>query len=317
MRISLGLVVATSCLACTVEPDSVSETNSAVVIDNRLAANRLAANRLAANRLAANRLAANRLAANRLELDPIGSADLITTPEGREVLSFIVSCAMPDDVTLEGTHAGVTYEFFGELGLAPRWEKRRLDRKGKGWVSACLFSRVNAFDVPIPVSLRGAHGQLTSTPDERATWSLEEGAFYGDYFTRDDEEINWIACRGRDQAAGEAGGLLQRDCAEPDPANPGRTLCGFKFAGDCGDWVSKPVCKKFNVNGTYYQDCSGSTKKHHKGGGGHHDDDDDDDGHHHDDDDDGGHHHDDDDDCGNHGWRNKRYQQVITTFVIP
>jgi hypothetical protein len=301
MRILLGLLAFSSLIGCTDETDSLGETNSAVVIDNRLAANRLAANRLAANRLAANRLAANRLAANRLELDPDGSSELITTPEGREVLSFIISCAIPDGVTLVGEHAGTTYEFFGELGLAPRWEKRPLDRKGKGWVSACLFSRVNANNVAIPISLRGPHSQLAATPDEKTNWSLEEGAFYGDYFTAPDEPIDWIACRGRDQAAGETGGLVERDCAEPDPANPGKTYCGFKYAGDCGAWATQRACKKFKVAGTYYMDCSASAaKKHHKGG--EHDDDDDD--------------HDDDDD-DDHDWKNKKYRQVITTYVIP
>jgi hypothetical protein len=276
-----------------------------VVVDNRLAANRLAANRLAANRLAANRLAANRLAANRLELDPIGAGDLLSTPEGIELMTFIVSCALPDGVTLVAedpvTHDPL--EFFGEVGLAPRWANRRLDKKGQRWVSACLFARVNANNVTVPISLRGPHRGLVTTPAERANWTLEEGAFYGNYFRPITEPIIWIACRGRAQAAGETGGLADRDCAEPDPMNPGKTLCGFTYAGDCGDYDPPPsahACRRFSQHG-FWASCSGEATFVQPTS-------------HDDDDDDGDCDHDDDE--GHHG-RAAVYHQVITTFVQP
>jgi hypothetical protein len=68
----------------------------------------------------------------------------------------------------------------------------------------------------------------------------------------------WIACRGRDQAAGETGGLVDRDCAEPDPADPTHTLCGFTYAGDCADFAPPPnafACQRFSNQG-YYVECS-------------------------------------------------------------
>jgi len=241
--------------ACT-DDLTASSSGQGLVSGNRLAANRLAANRLAANRLAANRLAANRLAANRLAANLATVGALLETPEGREVLSFIVSCALPGDVVLVAEKDGVTYEFPGEIGLAPQWEHAALNKAGQGWVSACLFARVNAHDVALPVSLRGAHKQLATTEEERAGWPLEEGAFYGDFFRPLEEPIVWIACRGADQATlGEVGGLVDRDCAEPDPANPGFTLCGFTYAGDCGDFAAEYACEDFNEDGTYYRRC--------------------------------------------------------------
>jgi hypothetical protein len=295
MRISVVLI-GCSLVACAVEAPSESEVESASVIDNRLAANRLAANRLAANRLAANRLAANRLAANRLELNPISAADLLSTAEGREVLSFVVSCAIDDGETLVAEYAGTTYEFFGELGLANFWLHHPLDNKGQGWVSACLFARVNAANVAIPVSLRGPHRQLTASDEEKANWSLQEGAFYGNFFTAEDEPIDWNACRGADQALGEIGGLVERDCAEPDPAQPGLTQCGFKYAGDCGDFAAEFACKQFDDNGTYYKKCHTFPK---------YDPDDDDNAN-------------DEQKGGNGSWKQKRtYREVITTYVIP
>jgi hypothetical protein len=237
----------------------VSAVGSSVTVENRLAANRLAANRLAANRLAANRLAANRLAANRLAANHLGAGALLATPEGRDVLTFVVSCALPSGVTLVGEHGGVTYEFAGELGLAERWARHPLDHEGQGWVSACLFARVNADSLSVRISMRGPHPALAVTEDERAIWSVEEGAFYGNYFT--DDEIDWVACRGADQATSESGGLVSRDCAEPDPAHPGRTLCGFRYAGDCGDFARRHACESFSERGTFYREChAGATR---------------------------------------------------------
>ena len=311
-QLAVAAVLASLLVACTDEMAAEEGTGSqSVVVDNRLAANRLAANRLAANRLAANRLAANRLAANRLELDPIGAGDLLSTPEGIELMTFIVSCALPEGVTLVAqdpvTHDPL--EFFGAIGLAPRWANHALDKKGQRWVSACLFARVNANNVTVPISMRGPHRGLVTTADERLKWPLEEGAFYGDYFRPITEPIVWIACRGRAQAAGENGGLADRDCAEPDPMHPGKTLCGFTYAGDCGDYTPPPsahACRRLTPSG-YYASCSDQAvfpRDHHLNN-------------HDDDDDDGDGDHDDDDDHWNHGHRDRAavYHQVITTFV--
>lgn len=284
-------------VACVDTVPSEGQVSSSVVIDNRLSANRLSANRLSANRLSANRLSANRLSANRLELDVRSAEGLLATPEGREVLSFLISCAMPEDQTLVASYGGETFEFFGELGLAPRWAHHPLDRKGRRWVSACLFARVNANNVTVPVSLRGPHAQLTASDDEREGWPLEEGAFFGDYFVPEDEPIQWFACRGRDQAAGEVGGLVERDCAEPDPDHPGLTRCGFFFAGDCGALApdTDAACKDFDEDGTYYERCAASAGHGHGHGHGRH--------LHHG----RGHGHD----------RHAPFHEVITTFVMP
>ena len=314
-HVAIAAVLASLLVACTDEMEPEEGTGSqSVVVDNRLAANRLAANRLAANRLAANRLAANRLAANRLKLDPLAAGDLLTTAEGIELLTFVVSCALPSGVTLvaEDPVTHDPHEFFGELGLAPRWANRKLDKIGQRWISACLFSRVNANNVTVPISLRGPHRGLVTTAAERAGWTQEEGAFYGNLFLPLNTPIEWIACRGRAQAAGETGGLADRDCTEPDPLNPGKTLCGFTFAGDCGDYPPAPegrACRTFSQHG-YYASCSDEPVF----GAAHHDSHDDDD-----DDDDGDCEHDDDDDHWHHGQRDRAavYHQVITTFTQP
>ncbi len=270
IRAFVPLLLAISVLPACVDELDESSTPQAVVIDNRLAANRLAANRLAANRLAANRLAANRLAANRLAANLADADELLATPEGREVMAYIVSCALNEGTTLVAETASGTFEFLGELGLAADWEHHPLSEQGTGWVSACLFARVNANNVAVPVSLRGRHALLKKVDAAEASgWSLEEGAFYGNFFIdrAAGDPPDWHACRGRDQTAGETGGLISRDCTEPDPANPGLTICGFTDAGDCGDYDqarNATACDQLarahaigneRVKGGYYEDC--------------------------------------------------------------
>lgn len=222
--------------ACLDEAPDESSSSHSVTTHNRLGANRLGANRLGANRLGANRLGANRLGANGLvEINRESAEDLLATEEGRDVLSYIVSCALPEGVSLTVPDAppGTPTEYLGSLGLAPEWIEEPLDAAGKGWVSACLFARVNANEEAVSISLRGSNDALFTTPDEEADYTLQEGGFYGNYFTPIEQPLEWFSCRGRDQAAGEVGGLIDRDCAEPSATDPNLSVCGFYFQGDC------------------------------------------------------------------------------------
>jgi len=256
------------------DPPSESSVEQHITSHNKISANKISANKISANKISANKISANKISANKLSVNLDAAGDLLSTPEGQEVFSFLVSCALRPEVTLvadldDGTHL----EFPGEIGLAPAWTNRPLNNTDKGWVSACMFSRVNNEDVFVPISLRGPSGALRTDRDERASFTLEEGAFYGNLFTPDDEPIVWIACRGRDQAAGEIGALANRDCAEPDPANPGLTKCGFTYAGDCADFVrprNSYACEDFNEHGTYYTSCE-DHPAFSSGGHGHHD----------------------------------------------
>jgi hypothetical protein len=291
LLIAMVSVVAVGCA----DVPSESSTHQAVLGANRLSANRLSANRLSANRLSANRLSANRLSANRLTVNLRAAGNLLSTDDGRELFSFLVSCALPDDISLEAAVAGTTFEFFGELGLVRDWLFQPLDDEGKGWISACLFAHVSLHDVALTISLRGPTPALATDADERAGFPVEEGAFYGNLFTPMDRPIDWFACRGEGQASGEFGGLIDRDCTEPDPAHPGLTLCGFRFAGDCGTFSADPTCEQFSEHGKFYRRCHAEPiddERHH--------------GHAH-------HHH-----GGSPCDRDDRvFQQVITTYVTP
>ncbi|HET7504757.1 MAG TPA: hypothetical protein VFK02_27230 [Kofleriaceae bacterium] len=166
-----------------------------------------------------------------------------------------MSCALPDDVSLEATVEDTTFTFFGEIGLARDWLFHPLTDDGQRWVTACLLSHVNDNDTAVVISMRGPHPALATSADEREGWPVEEGAFFGNVFTPNDQPIEWFACRGEGQASGEFGGLVDRDCAEPDPANPAVTLCGFTFAGDCGTFSAQPACEVFSEQGLFYRRC--------------------------------------------------------------
>ena len=116
-------------------------------------------------------------------------------------------------------------------------DDRRLDTNGQRWVTACLLARVNYFGVKQIISLRGVAPQLSVTPEEAQSYSLQEGAFYGNIFANLDAPLDRNACRGKDQVAGEQAGLELRACAETDVDDPTHTKCGFKYAGDCGNFT--------------------------------------------------------------------------------
>jgi hypothetical protein len=242
--------------ACVESPD-VSTATSNRIIANRIIANRIIANKLAAGKIAANKIAAGEVASGSFVVNLDAAGALLATQEGREVFAALVACALPETSMIEANLPDGTLDFFGDVGLAPEWVAHPLYADSKRWVSACLFSRVNAFDVPIPISMRGPTPALAADSDERSAFPLQEGAFFGNYFTPKDQPIEWYACRGFDKAQGNTGDLVNRNCAAPDPAKPGLTLCGFSYAGDCGSFGSAHACEQFALGGTFFQRCHG------------------------------------------------------------
>ncbi|HEY4057550.1 MAG TPA: hypothetical protein VGM39_13120 [Kofleriaceae bacterium] len=280
-----SFLLITAAAGCATEQDNLSTGSHSVVVDNRISFNRISFNRISFNRISFNRISFNRI----INFDT--ASDLLDTPEDRELFSFIVSCAIPEGtvLTAHNPNTNEDFTFLGEVGLAPAWQNRALNASERRWVSACLLARVNNNDVTVQISMRGPNDELTADPTEKTTFSLEEGAFFGDIFTDPTGDIQAYACRGRGQAAGEpaTGALADRDCTEPDPANPGKTLCGMFYAGDCADFdppANDYACRAQDADDGFYTDCATSSIFYD-------DDDDDDHGHGH-----GGHGH------GGHGW---------------
>jgi hypothetical protein len=242
--------------ACADSPE-VSVASSPKIVMNRIVMNRIVMNKLAASKVAAGKLATAQVSDGVFTVNTDAAADLLATDGGREVLGALVACALPETSVIEATTADGTFDFFGDAGLAPEWIAHPLYADSKRWVSACLFARINSADVAISISMRGPSPALGTDSDERSALPLQEGAFFGNYFTPKDEPIQWFACRGIDKAQGNAGDLVSRNCAAPDPAKPGFTLCGFTYAGDCGTFGSAHACEQFALGGTFFQRCHG------------------------------------------------------------
>jgi len=249
------LIVMVALLAACVDAPGDSTTTVPRIVANRIVANRIVANRIVANKLLADKLVAGKLTSSVFGVNMTTAGELISTDDGREVFAAIVACALPDFITLEATVSGVTFDFSGDLGLVSSWLTMPLGPDDQRWISACLFARVNAHEVAIPISLRGPNPALAADPDERAAFTLEEGGFFGNYFTPKDQPIQWYACRGAGQARGENGDLAFRDCTEPDPDHPGLTQCGFTYAGDCGTFAAAHACELGADGGSFYRRC--------------------------------------------------------------
>lgn len=182
-------------------------------------------NRLASNRLASNRLASNRLASNSLGAAALSSGSLIETEEGRDVFSYIVSCALPsgESVTVQDS-AGTSYTFGGLIGLAPAWATTTPTVSDRRWVTACVLARTNYYGVPVEISMRGSASALATDAAEESAFSAAEGAFYGDLF--DDQAQSWYAC-GASTTAIEP----LRLCTISE--NGSTTMCGFTYTNLC------------------------------------------------------------------------------------
>jgi hypothetical protein len=219
--------------ACVVDdqPDE-SETQSDVLSTNKLAANKLAANKLAANKLAANKLSASALPSN---------TTLVDSADGREVLSYVVGCALTaaQSVQVRAT-GGTVYTFSGQIGLAPSWATSAPTLTDRHWVTACVLSRVNLYGVSVQLSMRGATSALNTTAAEGA-YTMDEGAFYGDLF--DPNGPTEYACKSHITWNASTTSAQNRQCAETTDGVT--TKCGFTYTGVC---QTNSECTKSTLN---------------------------------------------------------------------
>ena len=245
-------IAQTGCLAEALESEpgagQVGAMEEALTSMNRLSMNRLSMNRLSMNRLSMNGLSSGGLSSSG---SPISSTELIQTPEGRELLAYVVRCALPGGQSLSGAYDGVTYTFPGAVGVAPGWRLKPLDPVGQRWVTACLLAHVNGYGAAVSISLRGEHEALGTTSTERAQFNVQEAAFYGNLFGSGPDR-GMYAC---------AGSTVQVHCgASSSSYVPWRSCgasenCGLSFAGPCRD-VARPerqACE--NTSTDFVEDC--------------------------------------------------------------
>ena len=147
---------------------------------------------------------------------------LRSSPYARQLLQYIYSCAMPAttyDTTLDpnegaplvcasDTDCDGGYSCLGNKCVIPLqgagangsglgvnadgttwWGDGVCDETCQRWVSACVLARTNAYGVHVPISLRAPAGAPQAIKDalevstaEASTYTLPEGAFYGNIF---------------------------------------------------------------------------------------------------------------------------------------
>jgi hypothetical protein len=205
-------------------------------------------------RIATNGLVPTAIHANNLNTKVLTGANIASTPGMEDTsahqifTSYLVGCALASGQSVTSNYLGQVLTYPGAIGIAPAWTTRPLTLNEELNVSACVLSRANLFGINITISIRGDAPGLTCTADELANYNVEEAAFYGDVFSS--SPVAKHACNGVDQVrVGDTyGDLPNRQCGQPDPNNPGYTLCGFVFDGDCAD-----IC---SVNGDHYSTCA-------------------------------------------------------------
>lgn len=220
-------------------------------------------NRLSLNRLSLNSLAMKTLSTTKLSADgaTLSQTNLVSTSDGRELLVYIVECALPQNATLKGKHNNTTYTFKGRLGVAPEWVNTPLTKSAQRWMTACLLAHTNAYNVSVPISLRGSLPALTATQAEKNDFSIEEASFYGNIFTPEDDELSIYACAGEgiqtvcatDDYDEDEKYLPRRGC-DPDEE------CKFHVPGPCYDLSAAAVDSCGTVMEDGYSSCHSTAK---------------------------------------------------------
>lgn len=238
-RIALALVMALSVGAC------VADTS--VADDSADTSPRLASNGMLPTYIAPTNVYAYPLTTANLTNNPI-----VSTSSGRSYLAYLVDCALSSTQSVRVTYGFTQYTFVGNIGIAPAWTTRAITATEGNWISSCVISRANQFGTSVTISMRGDISLYGTTTDEAANYNVEEGAFYGSVWAGNFGQMH--ACNGVDQVRdGDTyGDLPLRQCAQPDPNNPGYTPCGFVFDGNCTD-----ICTR-SPAGDHYSSCNGN-----------------------------------------------------------
>jgi hypothetical protein len=180
----------------------------------------------------------------RLLLNEETSGALEESEEGRSLLKYIATCALPPEMELVVSHEGEEWAYPGLLNLAPEWATGACEEECQGWISACLLAHTNNRGAHVAISLRGSHPALAPTEEEAATYSFEEGAFYAQLF-RDDPKL--YACNGKDAFSAPLGtaGMWTRNCAQGQ--------CGVDLVGTCFPLGGLGACEG---DGGAYENCA-------------------------------------------------------------
>jgi hypothetical protein len=194
----------------------------------------------------------------------------MTTPGGRDTLSYLVRCALPAGHSIiKKDQFGVSYKFTGQIGVAPEWETGACGKDCQEYVSACLLAHINTTGQHVAIWLVGDNpaigwGQNTDYP-------YQEGSFFGNIFISPPQALY---CNGKDFDRGLVPGRLgdTTGAIYKNPYAAGTTYCkDYCTAADaphsadgykaCGAWRHViTVWRNFDPN-TAYKVCNRNSGK--------------------------------------------------------
>jgi hypothetical protein len=92
-----------------------------------------------------NDAAASALGAHSLGGSSLTEMQLLATADGRDVMSRVVSCALPAGASITAINRnGTPYSFVGKAGLAPSWAQRPATADERHRVTDCVLGRPSA-----------------------------------------------------------------------------------------------------------------------------------------------------------------------------
>ncbi len=244
--VALASLALTACVGAPVEGDEqVESVQQDALTVNALTVNALTVNALTVNALTVNALTVNALTVNALTVNAL-TVNALQDPNAREVLKYIVSCALPADVHFTLDIDGVDYPYSGQLGLAPEWglPHGHCDGDCQQWVSACVISRLDFLGVQEEISVRGDNPGLKTSSSERSAYTNREATYYGDIFSSPQRLY---------------GCLSPGKTEDPRVCGPTIQGCGVDVLGSCQDLCGHP-----GADGSF-PDCR--VPNHNDGGG--------------------------------------------------
>ncbi|WP_437683339.1 hypothetical protein [Sorangium sp. So ce131] len=257
-------LVTTACIGAELDSDPealLGEAESALDTENGQLPNAMTPNAMTPNAMTPNAMTPNAL--NPGALNP-GALAAIKDPGpsgalSRELLRYTVGCALRSDQTFSFSwtdSSGVVRSevYRGELGYAGWWATTPLGNNTyvQSQITACLAARMNWYGVSVRISLR--NNEMPSTPTERTSFPVREGAFWGNVFSTTQAPF-LRACYSPTGVARAR--QLQRDCAaghlSVDPTTGATTVqqCGaMVIAGSCD-----ALCNNTDAVAGYYRGC--------------------------------------------------------------
>jgi hypothetical protein len=178
-----------------------------------------------------------------MALQRLEATDLSRSAAGRQLLRYVVGCALPAGSALTVGRGQRRQVFRGEIGLASEWTARALTLTEQRRVSACLLARTNRHGRHVRISMRMAAPDAPSglqaamvSASERRQYPFHEGTFFGNLFA---DAAQGYVCAGGPPSPARTRHLrsLHRVCsllADGAAADGARaTMCGQRSVGVC------------------------------------------------------------------------------------